>query len=175
MNKMVREGIFAALFAIVVILIIGFLFYEFIPSQIIPDSSEYEQSPGTTKFLSQIEEEKQSEQENQKREVLKSYEITQEDLTYSDDVQYVKGKNHPFFDYAALNVYLTESGGNTILPSSSVTNSTSSETTTTTTNVTSGQNTSSTNTSSRAENTNNINSVNTSTLRDVSDSNRISK
>ncbi len=103
MGKYLKEIVFGVLFLIVVILIIGIIFYEFIPNQIIPEATKYVQTSDTAKLLTQIEEEKQEEVKEEQEEVLKSYEVTSDDLsTYSNQSQYVKGKNHPFFDYTSV-------------------------------------------------------------------------
>ena len=103
MGNAAKEIVFGILFLVVVVLIIGILFYEFIPSQMIPEASVYNQTNATTKLLQTINEEVQQEESDDEKEVLKSYNITSDDLAiYSNQQDFVKGKNHPFFDYTSI-------------------------------------------------------------------------
>ena len=172
-SNVIREIGFGIVFTIVVVLIIGFVFYEFIPSKVVPEPESYSQAATTTKLLSQIKEEQQAEQQEKNDEVLKSYAITSEDLSYSSDTEYVKGKNHPFYDYTSVKT--ADSGTSSAVtdaPSNSGINSTIIERGGAVDNTSSNTNT--TNTSSNTTNTN-TSRIDTSSLRDKSDQNKISK
>lgn len=101
--KMLKEFGFIALFILVVVVIIGILFFEFIPTQVIEEPDKYEQAESTAKLLSQIQEEQTGGAEGEKQEeVLQSYEVTKNQLQNSEQkIDYISGKQHPFFDYNA--------------------------------------------------------------------------
>ena len=101
--KILKEFVFLALFILVVVVIIGILFFEFIPTQVIDEPEKYEQAESTAKLLSQIQEEQQTSSDGERpEEVLQSYEVTQSQLYDSEQkVDYISGKVHPFYDYNA--------------------------------------------------------------------------
>lgn len=101
--KMLKEFGFIALFILVVVVIIGILFFEFIPTQVIEEPAKYEQAEATAKLLSQIQEEQQPDtQGDKKEEVLQSYEVTKNQLYNSEQAaDYISGKAHPFYNYNA--------------------------------------------------------------------------
>lgn len=190
MNKIIKEIIFGALFLAVVILMIGILFYEFIPNQIIPDGSTYKQTSSTAKLISQIQEEQQTEKEdNEKESVLKSYEITTNDLdNLEDSKKYVQGKNHPFYDYTKVSTETnstagegTSSGSGSTTSSnpddigtSGSSNTSSNRTNTSNNNATNSTDTNRTN-SSNANSSTSTNRINTNGLRDTSNTSKTSK
>lgn len=165
MNKLLRECIFVAVFILLVVLIVGFLFIEFIPNEIIPEPSKYKQSSSTSKLLAQISEEQNSESEEEEKEsVLQSYEVTRDNLEYSEkELGYSQGKNHPFYNYFKV----TEDGESVIVDvdANQTTNGNSQ------TQNTTNQSGSETNSNS----VNNTNKINTNTLRDTSNANKVSK
>lgn len=181
MTKFVKEIIFVALFLAVVILMIGILFYEFIPNQIIPTGSTYKQTSSTAKLISQIQEEKQTEQEENKNDsVLKSYEVTTDELsTREDEKKYVQGKNHPFYDYTKVSTDTNSVAGN---GTSSGSNSTvtndpdnlNQTTSSNTNNNTTDNNNTVTNTNTTNSSTS-TNKINTNGLRDTSNTGKTSK
>ena len=183
MGKYLKEIVFGILFLIVVVLIIGIIFYEFIPNQIIPEATKYVQTSDTAKLLTQIEEEKQEEVKEEKEEVLKSYQVTSDDLsTYSNQSKYVKGKNHPFFDYTSVKE--NDPNAPSDAPVDSNTSSNSSDSNTSQNDSSNSSNSSSDDDSDdssnddsndSSNNSQNNNSVNTNSLRDTSDSNKSSK
>ena len=99
--KMLKEFGFIALFILVVVVIIGILFFEFIPTQVIEEPAKYEQAESTAKLLSQIQEEQQTDTQGEKKEeVLQSYEVTKNQLYNSEQAtDYISGKAHPFYNY----------------------------------------------------------------------------
>lgn len=101
--KMLKEFGFIALFVLVVVVIIGILFFEFIPTQVIEEPAKYEQAESTAKLLSQIQEEQQTDTQGEKKEeVLQSYEVTKNQLYNSEQAaDYISGKAHPFYNYNA--------------------------------------------------------------------------
>ncbi|MBP3596634.1 MAG: hypothetical protein J6J60_04450 [Clostridia bacterium] len=101
--KMLKEFGFIALFILVVVVIIGILFFEFIPTQVIEEPEQYKQAESTAKLISQIQEEQQPEEDGKKEEeVLQSYEVTKNQLYNSEQAtDYVSGKAHPFYKYDA--------------------------------------------------------------------------
>lgn len=103
--KILKEFGFIALFILVVVVIIGILFFEFIPTQVIEEPAKYEQAEATAKLLSQIKEEQQPDtQGDKKEEVLQSYEVTKNQLYNSEQaIDYISGKAHPFYNYNEKN------------------------------------------------------------------------
>lgn len=101
--KMLKEFGFIALFILVVVVIIGILFFEFIPTQVIEEPEQYKQAESTAKLISQIQEEQQPEEDGKKEEeVLQSYEVTKNQLYNAEQAtDYVSGKAHPFYKYDA--------------------------------------------------------------------------
>lgn len=99
--KIFKEIAFIALFILVVVVIIGILFFEFIPTQAIEEPVKYEQAESTAKLISQIQEEQQADTKGEKKEeVLQSYEVTKNQLYNSEqDIDYISGKAHPFYNY----------------------------------------------------------------------------
>lgn len=175
MKKYLKEGVFIALFIIIIVIIIGILFFEFIPNQIIPEPTKYQQTSSTAKLISQISEEQQAEQEKEEnKSVLKSYEVTSEELEYSKkESEYVQGKNHPFYDYTKASASNTTSNDGSTSSNSSNTSNTSGNTTRPLqpndinyNNTVYGGNT---------INTTNSNKINTNTLRDTTNSSVTSK
>lgn len=172
MNKFIREGLFTAVFILIVVLIVGFLFEEFIPNEVIQDPSKYQQSSSTAKLLAQIKEEQQDEIEDEKKEsVLQSYEVTSNELEASqNDSQYIQGKNHPFYDYTKATASNNDGSSSTDSGSGSTSNS---GTSTTPDDLTSSNTNS--NTTTNSGNTTNTNKINTNTLRDTSSTGTTSK
>lgn len=178
MSNYLKELVFGVLFLIVVVLIIGIILYEFIPNQIIPEANVYEKTSDTAKLLAQIEEEKRSDEEDKKEEVLKSYEVTSDDLSTYKQTEYKQGKNNPFYDYTKMKNDEPGSTSSTTATSANSTSANSSTTSDPTTSNNSSSNSSSNNTQNSNNTTNvnnNTNTVDTSSLRDVSDQNSSSK
>lgn len=100
MSKFFKELIFFLFFLILIVLTIGILFYEFIPNQIIPEVTKYEQSSGTETLLTQIREE--TEEKDNKSDILKTYKVSSESSNKEDETtntEIEQGKNYPFYDY----------------------------------------------------------------------------
>ncbi len=171
MKKYLKEGVFIALFIIIIVIIIGILFFEFIPNQIIPEPTKYQQSSSTAKLIAQIGEEQQAEQEKEEnKSVLKSYEVTSEELDYSkNESDYIQGKNHPFYDYTKATASNTTSNAGS-------TSSNGSSNSSNIGNTTSSSQTNDINSNlNNTINTNNTNKINTNTLRDTTNSSTTSK
>lgn len=176
MTKFLKEGLFVAVFILIVVLIVGILFEEFIPKERIKQPETYKQSASTAKLLSQIAEEQQSETKEEEQEsVLQSYEVTADNLDNSErKSDYVQGKNHPFYDYTkAKSTNDSTSGDDTNYNSGSTTNSNTTQSSKPDDLKPSTNSTSDSNNKSDSKNT--TNKINTSTLRDTSNSNKTSK
>lgn len=180
MSKIIKETIFVALFLAVVILMIGILFYEFIPNKIIPDGSRYTQASSTAKLISQIQEEKQTELEDNKKEsVLKSYEVTTDELSrYENQKNYVSGKNHPFLNYRDISTNTSSNEGGGSGSSSGNTSTKDPDDINPSNSSNTSSNTSSSNSSNTENSTNSstsTNKINTNGLRDTTNSSKTSK
>lgn len=103
MKNFLKEIIFFVLFAIVVVIGIAILFYEFLPNQEIQEGSKYSQTTDTAKLISQIKQEKDDEQNKDKQEesVLKKYEVVDPGTKEYEkkEKKYPVGDASPFYDY----------------------------------------------------------------------------
>lgn len=126
-RSIIKEIVIILLLLLAVILALGILFYDYIPTnKTVPSVVEYETS---ATVISEIEE-KIADSET----VLVTYEITANDLsTYEKKGTYAKGKSNPFSTYQQETSSETSSGSTT--NKSNNTSTSSSKTTTNTISV----------------------------------------
>ncbi len=111
-KTVIKEFMIILLMCIAVVLVLGVIFYGYIPNDAIPSKIAYETPDAIKNELGQTEDGTTIERQN----IV--YEITDSDLTqYKADKNYNPGKVDPFAElgtYASTDGNITTSGGNTI-------------------------------------------------------------
>lgn len=87
----IKEIIISLLVCLLVLIVLSFVFYNFIPNnKVIPEKIEYQASD-------EIKKELNSEVDNSSDKIIKTYEITASDLEqYQKNKEYNPGKTNPF-------------------------------------------------------------------------------
>ena len=95
-KKILKEGIILILLLVAIVLILGVLFYDYIPTgKVVPVVEQYQTSQD-------IKNEIQETVVTENQEIIVTYEIDNTDLkTYEKSKDYDKGKENPFADYTA--------------------------------------------------------------------------
>ena len=141
-KKIIKEGIILILLLVAIVLVLGVLFYDYIPTgKVVPVVEQYQTAQDIKK---EIEETVVT--DNQ--EIIVTYEIDNTDLkTYEKSNDYDKGKENPFADYTAQ---LAEDPNKT-------------NTNTTNGNNNKGNSSTNTNNTNNTNNNNNVGATNTNT------------
>ena len=89
--KILKEIIISLLSCFLILLILGVVFYRFIPkNKIVPETIKYQASQ-------EVQSEINSEVDSNSNKIIKTYEITASDLEkYQKNKDYDPGKNNPF-------------------------------------------------------------------------------
>lgn len=94
--RIVKEIFIMCLLCLAIVIILGVLFYEYIPSaQTFPKPLKYEKDENIVEIL------KETETTTNTQIVLKSYNINQDDLNLYKQQDYDAGKTNPFAAYSA--------------------------------------------------------------------------
>lgn len=104
--KIVKEIFIMCLLCLAIVIILGVLFYEYIPSaQTFPKPLKYEKDENIVEIL------KETETTTNTQIVLKSYNINQDDLNLYKQQDYDAGKTNPFAAYSAQTDGSEQTGG----------------------------------------------------------------
>lgn len=126
-KKIFKEAIIIILLLVAIILVLGVLFYDYIPTgKVVPVIEQYQTSEDIKKEINETVSTENS-------EVIVTYEIDNTDLkTYEKSKDYDKGKENPFADYTVQNEQTnnTNNVGNNTTTNSVQNNTVSNNTTT---------------------------------------------
>lgn len=142
LKKIIKEGIISILLLVAIVLVLGVLFYDYIPTgKVVPIVEQYQTAQDIKK---EIEETVITDN----KEIIVTYEIDNTDLkTYEKSNDYDKGKENPFADYTAQ---VSQDPDNT-------------NTNTTNGNNNKGNSSTNTNNTNSTNNNNNVGATNTNT------------
>lgn len=95
-KKIFKEGIILVLLLLAIVLVLGVLFYDYIPTgKVVPIIEQYQTSEDIKKEINETV-------NTESTEIIVTYEIDNTDLrTYEKSNEYDKGKENPFADYTA--------------------------------------------------------------------------
>lgn len=95
-KKAFKEAIIMILLLVAIVLVLGVLFYDYIPTgKVVPVIEQYQTSEDIKKEISETV-------SADNKEIIVTYEIDNTDLkTYEKSKDYDKGKENPFADYTA--------------------------------------------------------------------------
>lgn len=136
-KKVFKEAIIMILLLVAIVLVLGVLFYDYIPTgKVVPVIEQYQTSESIKKEINETISE-------ENKEIIVTYEIDNTDLkTYEKSNDYDKGKENPFAAYTVQNEKpngnTNNVGNNTT--TNSIENNTTSNNTTNNNNVTTNTN-----------------------------------
>ena len=127
MRSAPKELFIVALLLMIVVFMIGMVFYKYMPNnKTVPEPVTYSADATTTSILQEISASSSSYSdesgENEvAQDVIKSYSIGQSELTSAAAKQtYVSGKTNPFAEYQAPTANTVDANGNTVANTNTV-------------------------------------------------------
>jgi len=120
MKSISKEILIMALLLMIVVFMIGMVFYKYMPNnKTVPEPITYSVDSATTAVLQEITASNYTsdlDDEEEVQDIIKSYSIGTKELTTAASKQtYISGKTDPFAEYPSANSNTVNTDGNTVV------------------------------------------------------------